>query len=99
MDPLNGRMDFEFENLSKDLVQVIEDTVNREIQKGHPVKVKILPRVEAFQIPDLIRTKINLLPPQISEIRTKPVPSDPSASAPEPCSAPALQDPSAQVRW
>ncbi len=70
MDPLEGRMDFEFENLSKDLVQIIEDTVNLEIQKGHPVKVKILPREEAFQIPDLIRTKINLLPPQISEIRT-----------------------------
>ena len=30
----------------------------------------ILPRDEAFKIPDLIRTKINLLPPQISEIRT-----------------------------
>ena len=70
MDPLEGRMDFEFENLSKDLVQIIEDTVNQEIQKGHPVKVNILPREEAFQIPDLIRTKINLLPPQISEIRT-----------------------------
>jgi len=70
MDPLEGRMDFEFENLSKDLVQVIEDTVNLEIQKGHPIKVNILPREEAFQIPDLIRTKINLLPPQISEIRT-----------------------------
>ncbi|MHB8134807.1 MAG: alanyl-tRNA editing protein [Anaerolineaceae bacterium] len=70
MDPLEGRMDFEFENLTKELVQVIDDTVNREIQKGHPIKVKILPREEAFQIPDLIRTKINLLPPQISEIRT-----------------------------
>jgi len=70
MDPLEGRMDFEFENLTKDLVQGIEETVNQEIQKGHPIKVNILPREEAFQIPDLIRTKINLLPPQISKIRT-----------------------------
>jgi misacylated tRNA(Ala) deacylase len=70
MEPLKGRMDFEFENLSKDLVQVIENTVNQEIQRGRPLKVKILPREEAFQIPDLIRTKINLLPPQIREIRT-----------------------------
>ncbi len=39
-------------------------------QKNHPIKVKILPRDEAFQIPDLIRTKINLLPPGIPEVRT-----------------------------
>jgi misacylated tRNA(Ala) deacylase len=70
MDPLKGRMDFEFENLSRDLVQVIEAAVNREVQAAHEVRVKILPREEAFQIPDLIRTKINLLPPGITEIRT-----------------------------
>lgn len=70
MEPLSGRMDFEFESLTKDLVQVIEDAVNVEIQKDHPVKVAILPREEAFQIPDLIRTKINLLPPGIDFIRT-----------------------------
>ena len=33
-------------------------------------QVKILPREEAFQIPDLIRTKINLLPEGIAEVRT-----------------------------
>ena len=70
MDPLEGRMDFEFETLSKDLVHVIEEAVNKEIQKNHPIRVRILPREEAFQIPDLIRTKINLLPEGINEIRT-----------------------------
>lgn len=70
MDPLEGRMDFEFESMTKDLVEVIENAVNTEIEKNHPVKVQILPREEAFQIPDLIRTKINLLPPGIEEIRT-----------------------------
>ncbi len=70
MEPLHARMDFEFESLHKDLVQVIEDSINAEIQKGHEVRVKILPREEAFQIPDLIRTKINLLPPGITEVRT-----------------------------
>lgn len=70
MDPLEGRMDFEFETLHKDLVQVIEDSVNAEIEKDHPIKVQILPRAEAFQIPDLIRTKINLLPEGIDVIRT-----------------------------
>lgn len=70
MDPLEGRMDFEFESMTKDLVEVIENSVNEEIEKNHPVKVEILPREVAFQIPDLIRTKINLLPPGINEIRT-----------------------------
>lgn len=70
MEPLKGRMDFEFENLSKDLVGVIEEAVNKEVAAARDVRVKILPRDEAFQIPDLIRTKINLLPPGIPEVRT-----------------------------
>ena len=69
MEPLKGRMDFEFENLSKDLVQVIEEAVNREVTAAHPVKVQILPRQQAFEIPDLIRTKINLLPADIQFVR------------------------------
>jgi misacylated tRNA(Ala) deacylase len=70
MEPLTGRMDFEFETMRKELVTEIEARVNAEIAKGHPVRVAILPRDEAFQIPDLIRTKINLLPPQIRLVRT-----------------------------
>jgi misacylated tRNA(Ala) deacylase len=70
MEPLKGRMDFEFETLHKDLVHVIEEAVNREVETGRAIQVKILPREEAFQIPDLIRTKINLLPPGITAVRT-----------------------------
>jgi len=70
MEPLAGRMDFEFESLSRDLVAVIEAAVNREVAAARDVRVKILPREEAFQIPDLIRTKINLLPPGIEQVRT-----------------------------
>lgn len=69
MEPLQGRMDFEFESLSKELVAVIEAAVNREAAAAREVRTAILPRKEAFQIPDLIRTKINLLPPQIQEVR------------------------------
>jgi misacylated tRNA(Ala) deacylase len=69
MEPLKGRMDFEFESLSKDLVSIIEEAVNKEITASHPVVVQILPREVAFQIPDLIRTKINLLPVGIEQIR------------------------------
>jgi misacylated tRNA(Ala) deacylase len=70
MEPLKGRMDFEFETMRKELVAEIEAKVNVEIEKGHDVRTAILPREQAFQIPDLIRTKINLLPPQIQEVRT-----------------------------
>ena len=70
MEPLKGRMDFEFERLQKELVTVIETAVNREVKAGRVVHVKILPRDEAFQIPDLIRTKINLLPAGIQQVRT-----------------------------
>jgi len=70
MEPLQGRMDFEFEALRRELVQEIEDKVNAEIQQGRAVRVRILPRHEALQIPDLIRTKINLLPEGIAEVRT-----------------------------
>lgn len=70
MDPLSGRMDFEFERLQKDLVSEIEARINAEVAAARDVRVRILPRDEAFQIPDLIRTKINLLPEGISEVRT-----------------------------
>jgi misacylated tRNA(Ala) deacylase len=70
MDPLKGRMDFEFENMRGELVHAIETATNLEVQQGREIRVKILPRDEAFQIPDLIRTKINLLPEGILRVRT-----------------------------
>ncbi len=70
MEPGAGRMDFEFERMSGDLVDEIEARVNDELVRGREVRVDVLPRDEAFAIPDLIRTKINLLPPGIEEIRT-----------------------------
>jgi misacylated tRNA(Ala) deacylase len=70
MEPLSGRMDFEFERLQKELVSEIEATINAEMNKGYDLRVAILPREEAFQIPDLIRTKINLLPEGIPDVRT-----------------------------
>jgi misacylated tRNA(Ala) deacylase len=70
MEPGAGRMDFEFEHMSGDLVDAIEAKVNDELRRGREVKVDVLPRDQAFAIPDLIRTKINLLPPGIPEVRT-----------------------------
>jgi misacylated tRNA(Ala) deacylase len=70
MEPGAGRMDFEFERMSGDLVDEIEAKVNEELAAARDVRVDVLPREEAFQIPDLIRTKVNLLPPGIDQIRT-----------------------------
>ncbi len=69
-EPLQGHMDFEFERMQAELVQAIEAAVNLEIGKNREVRVRTLPRAEAFQIPDLIRTKINLLPEGIAQVRT-----------------------------
>ena len=70
MEPLVGRMDFEFETMSGELVGAIESRVNEELAADREIRVAMLPRDEAFAIPDLIRTKINLLPPGIQTVRT-----------------------------
>jgi misacylated tRNA(Ala) deacylase len=69
MKPLEGRMDFEFERMQRELVEEIEEKINVEVAAARPISVRTLPREEAFQIPDLIRTKINLLPEHIREVR------------------------------
>lgn len=70
MAPLEGRLDFEFEHLQRELVDEIEAKINAEVEAAREVRVAVLGRAEAEQIPDLIRTKINLVPASISEIRT-----------------------------
>ena len=70
MEPLKARMDFEFENMSAELTQEIEAAINKEVAADRAISVEILPRDEAFAIPDLIRTKINLLPEGIEQVRT-----------------------------
>jgi len=69
MEPLRGRMDFEFENMHKELVQQIERSINAEVENARALQTRILDREEAFEIPDLIRTKINLLPEGIRRVR------------------------------
>jgi misacylated tRNA(Ala) deacylase len=70
MEPLKGHLDFEFATMRGELVREIEIAVNKEVQAAREIRVKILPREEAFLIPDLIRTKINLLPEGIAHVRT-----------------------------
>jgi misacylated tRNA(Ala) deacylase len=69
MYPDRARMDFALEQFDQSTVRNIEETANKAVQAALPIKVYTLPREEAFQIPDLIRTKINLLPPDIAVVR------------------------------
>ena len=69
MKPLAGRMDFELEEMSADFSKEVEEKINTEISEGRNIKIYQLPREEAFKIPDLIRTKINLLPEGIAFVR------------------------------
>ncbi len=70
MGPDKARMDFELEDLNPARVAEIEARANAEIAASREIRVRTLPRAEAFAIPDLIRTKINLLPEGIMEVRT-----------------------------
>jgi misacylated tRNA(Ala) deacylase len=69
MDVDKARMDFELEDLNPERVATIERIANDVIGQHLDVNWRTLPRDEAFQIPDLIRTKINLLPEGISQVR------------------------------
>ena len=69
MEPGKGRMDFEFESLSAELASSIEVTVNAELAEARTVSVRFLTLDEAAATPDLIRTRTNLLPEGITEVR------------------------------
>ena len=70
MEPGSARMDFELERMSADFAAEIEALANAEVAADRPIRVRVLPRAEAFAIPDLIRTRINLLPEGIEQVRT-----------------------------
>src|SRR5947209_18399690 len=69
MYPDRARMDFAMENLNKERIAYIEQKINEAVEADYPIRVYTLPREKAFAIPDLIRTKINLLPPDIEDVR------------------------------
>ena len=69
MEPLTARMDFEFERMSAEFAAEVGELINKEVEAARPVETLSLSREEAFKIPDLIRTKINLLPPAIRQVR------------------------------
>jgi misacylated tRNA(Ala) deacylase len=65
-----ARMDFALPDLTPERVRSIERLSNEAINRGHAVRIGWLPRSEANRTPDLIRTKVNLLPPEMDPVRT-----------------------------
>ncbi|MEZ5245581.1 MAG: alanyl-tRNA editing protein [Acidimicrobiales bacterium] len=69
MEPLKGRIDYEFDPLPEGFAEKIETAVNAEIAADRPIEVTFLPRETAVEDEDLIRTKVNMIPESVAEIR------------------------------
>jgi misacylated tRNA(Ala) deacylase len=69
MEPGVARMDFELDGISVEFGQQVERKVNEELTRGYPTEVIYMARQEALKDPDLIRTKVNLIPEWVEEIR------------------------------
>ncbi len=69
MAPLSARMDFEFDPLPEGFAAQVTELVNAEIAADRRIDISFLPRVEALADDDLIRTKVNLIPESVQEIR------------------------------
>jgi misacylated tRNA(Ala) deacylase len=64
-----ARMDFELDSMSAEFGREVEAKLNEALSAGRPVRVLSMPRAEALADPDLIRTKINLVPESVDPIR------------------------------
>ena len=69
MEPLAARMDFEFDPLPEGFGPRVEELVNVELAADRPIEVEFLNRDVAVEDEDLIRTKVNMIPESVSEIR------------------------------
>ena len=69
MEPLSARMDFEFDPVPEGFAARIEELVNAELAADRVIEVQFLPRDTAVHDADLIRTKVNMIPESVKEIR------------------------------
>ncbi len=69
MEPGVARMDFELDSISVEFGREVEERLNAELVKGYPTEILFLAREVALADPDLIRTKVNLIPDFVKEIR------------------------------
>ena len=69
MEPLKGRIDYEFDPLPDGFAEALEAAVNAEIAANRAIEVAFLPRETAVDDEDLIRTKVNMIPESVKEVR------------------------------
>jgi misacylated tRNA(Ala) deacylase len=69
MEPLTARMDFNLPDLPDGFRDAVETAINTEIAADRRIDIRVLPRDEAFAIPDIIRTATNLVPPEVKDVR------------------------------
>jgi misacylated tRNA(Ala) deacylase len=71
MEPLSARMDFEFDPLPEGFGATVEERVNKEIAAARPIEISFLTPEEAEnpRAGLLIRTKTNLIPESVDQIR------------------------------
>lgn len=69
MTPGEARMDFELDGISVEFGREVERKLNEELVRGYPTEILLMAREEALKDPDLIRTKVNLIPEWVEEIR------------------------------
>ena len=69
MEPGVARMDFELDSISVEFGREVEERLNAELAAGYPTEILSMPRNVALLDPDLIRTKVNLIPEWVEEIR------------------------------
>ncbi|MFI6742072.1 alanyl-tRNA editing protein [Nonomuraea sp. NPDC050451] len=69
MDELSARMDFNLPEVPAGFKEAVEDACNAEIAADRRIDVRVLPRKEAFEIPDIIRTATNLVPETVQDVR------------------------------
>jgi misacylated tRNA(Ala) deacylase len=69
MEPLTARMDFNLPQVPDGFRDAVQAACNAELAAGRRIDIRVLPREEAFALPDIIRTATNLVPPEVKEVR------------------------------
>jgi misacylated tRNA(Ala) deacylase len=69
MEPLTARMDFNLPDIPAGFRDAVEAACNAEVAAGRRIDVRVLPRDEAFALPNIIRTATNLVPAEVKDVR------------------------------
>ena len=67
--PEKSRVDFEIDHLRQERVEEIMVELKKIIDGDHKISVSFMARDEALKDPELIRTKVNLIPESVKTIR------------------------------